>query len=191
MEIPTVINSSSKIVGEFLFHSDIRVDGQLLGKVETDRSAIIGSAGYVQGTVRAKDLIVFGKLEGEIFVSGLTLLHTGSSIKGNLHTKVFEVRDGAILTAHIHNYDIPENTKKTEIPQKPLENINQSAIQKTNTAVSGDLRNPESYYLGKNSSSTLTDHNFIDAKRNTPTAELSIKEAIRQLPSDDHSSLFK
>ncbi len=105
MEIPTLINSSSKINGELMFKSDVRIDGEVFGKVESDKNAIIGAEGYVKGFLRARDLVVFGRLEGNIIVSGTTILHSGSSIFGNLYTKIIEVNDGAVITARVITYD--------------------------------------------------------------------------------------
>jgi cytoskeletal protein CcmA (bactofilin family) len=105
MEIPTLINSGSRIKGELMFTTDVRIDGEVLGKVESDRNAIIGAEGYVKGFLRARDLVVFGRLEGNIVVSGTTTLHAGSSIFGNLYTKGIEINEGAIITARVITYE--------------------------------------------------------------------------------------
>jgi len=105
MKIPTLINSSAKINGELSFTTEVRIDGEVFGKVESDKSVIIGPEGYVKGFLRAKDLVVFGRVEGNIVVSGLTVLHENASVFGNLYTKVFEVKDGAIITARVVTYE--------------------------------------------------------------------------------------
>lgn len=115
MEIPTLINSSSKIKGELMFTSDVRIDGEVFGKVESDKFAIIGAEGYVKGFLRARDLVVFGRLEGNIIVSGTTILHAGSSIFGNLYTKGIEVNEGAIITARVITYDKLEAFDEAQI----------------------------------------------------------------------------
>ena len=115
MEIPTLINSGSKINGELMFNSDVRIDGEVLGKVESDKSAIIGAEGYVKGFLRARDLVVFGRLEGNIVVSGITVLHSGSSIFGNLYTRVIEVKEGANITARVITYDKLETFDEAQI----------------------------------------------------------------------------
>jgi cytoskeletal protein CcmA (bactofilin family) len=115
MEIPTLINSSSKIKGELMFKSDVRIDGEVFGKIESDKFAIIGAEGYVKGFLRARDLVVFGRLEGNIVVSGTTILHAGSSIFGNLYTKGIEVNEGAIITARVITYDKLEAFDEAQI----------------------------------------------------------------------------
>ena len=105
MKIPTLINSSSKINGELMFSTDVRIDGEVFGKVESDKNVIVGAEGYVKGFLRAKDLVVFGRIEGNIIVSGTTVLHASASVFGNLYTKVFEVQDGATITARVVTTD--------------------------------------------------------------------------------------
>jgi cytoskeletal protein CcmA (bactofilin family) len=128
MEIPTLINCSSKITGELMFTSDVRIDGEVIGKVESEKSIFIGPRGYVNGFLRTKDLVVFGRIEGNIVVSGITVLQPGSSIFGNLYTKVFEVKDGASITARILTADKLESAVEAQIDR--AENMISSLIFK-------------------------------------------------------------
>ena len=115
MDIPTLINSSARIKGELMFSCDVRIDGEVYGKVESDKSAIIGAAGYVKGFLRARDLVVFGRIEGNIIISGTTVLHPGSSIYGNLYTRGIEVNEGANITARVITYDKLESFDEAQI----------------------------------------------------------------------------
>ena len=115
MKIPTLINSSSKINGELIFTTDVRIDGEVFGKVESDKNVIIGAEGFVKGFLRAKDLVVFGRIEGNIIVSGITILHEHASVFGNLYTKVFEVKDGATITARVITYEKLEAIDEAQI----------------------------------------------------------------------------
>lgn len=104
MDVPMVINSCSKMSGELILTTDTRVEGKVFGKVDSDRNIIIGTSGYVKGFLRAKNLVIFGRIEGTIIVSGTTIMHPGSSIFGNLYTNLLEVKEGAVLTARINTY---------------------------------------------------------------------------------------
>ncbi len=115
MKIPTLINSSSKINGELVFTTEVRIDGEVFGKVESDKSIIIGAEGYVKGFLRAGDLVVFGRLEGNFIVSGSTVLHEKASVFGNLYTKVLEVKEGAMITARVVTYDKLEAIDEAQI----------------------------------------------------------------------------
>jgi len=105
MEVPMVINACSKMNGELILTTDTRVDGKVFGKVESDRNIIIGTSGYIKGFLRVNNLVSFGRIEGNVIVSGTTVLHPGSSIFGNLYTKVIEVKEGAVITARVITYE--------------------------------------------------------------------------------------
>ena len=105
MEVPTLINAFSKINGELVLTTDLRIDGQIFGKVESDENIVIGSAGFVNGFLRAKNLVIYGRIEGNVVVSGVTTLHPQSAIFGNLYTKLIEVKEGAILTARVITFE--------------------------------------------------------------------------------------
>lgn len=115
MEIPILINSSSRINGEMILSTDVRIEGEVFGKVESDKTVIIGSKGFFKGFLRAKDLVVFGRIEGTLVVSGITILHESASILGNLYTHIFEVKDGAIVTAKVVTYEKLKAIDETQI----------------------------------------------------------------------------
>jgi len=105
MELPMVINSCSTMTGELTLTTDTRIDGKVFAKVQSDRNVIVGTSGHVKGFMRVNNLINFGRIEGNVIVSGTTILHPGSSIFGSLCTKVFEVKEGATITARIITYN--------------------------------------------------------------------------------------
>ena len=74
-EIPTLINSSTKINGDLIFATDVRIDGEVFGNVESERSIFIGAEGYVKGILNAKDIIIFGYVFNNLFcvISGTVI----------------------------------------------------------------------------------------------------------------------
>ena len=102
---PTLINSHSKIAGDICLTTDVRVDGTVYGVIETEKNIYIGADGYVKGVLRAKNLVSFGRIEGSVIISGISIFHPSSSFFGTLFTKDINVKQGAALSAHIVTYD--------------------------------------------------------------------------------------
>jgi len=115
LKIPTLINAFSKITGDLFLTTDLRIDGKIFGKVESDKNIFIGKDGFVKGFVRANNLVAYGRIEGNIIVSGITILHPGSSVFGSLYTKVINVLEGAVITAHVRSYDKLEPIDEAQI----------------------------------------------------------------------------
>ena len=114
-EIPTLINSSTKINGDLIFATDVRIDGEVFGNVESERSIFIGAEGYVKGILNAKDIIIFGYVEGNMIASRHIALHQKSTFIGKMFSKTFEVKEGAFFSGRITTGDMPESIQEMRI----------------------------------------------------------------------------
>jgi len=99
--MPVVINSSAQIKGKLKFATDVHIDCEVSGTVESDKKIIIGPNGFFKGELCSEELLVLGKLEGDICVKKNTTLHSGSSLSGTLNSTIIELKIGAILNAQI------------------------------------------------------------------------------------------
>lgn len=79
----TVISSGAKIKGEFNLESMLHVDGVLEGEIFSNSIVVIGSKGHIEGTLKAKKLIVSGTFSGDVDCDSIQIL-AGGSIKGNV-----------------------------------------------------------------------------------------------------------
>ncbi|MDR0479562.1 MAG: polymer-forming cytoskeletal protein, partial [Burkholderiaceae bacterium] len=70
------------------------VDGLIHGTLRCQGSAIIGETGLVQGDVYSVDLLVIGKLEGNVYAENLHL-HATASISGDISARTLQVDPGA------------------------------------------------------------------------------------------------
>jgi len=123
MEIPVFFNSDAIINGDLIFSSDIHLDCEIIGNVESEKKIIIGPEGFLKGTLRAKELVVFGRFEGDIIVSGPTTLHCGSSISGTLSTQVIEIIDCAFLNVRVNIVDVMEPLDKVKYAAKEIQDV--------------------------------------------------------------------
>ena len=98
---PTIINSNSKIAGDILLETDIRVDGTVYGLVESANNIFIGTEGYVKGLIRAKNLVSFGRIEGTVVVQGVSILHPSSILFGKLYTREIDIHYGAYMSGYL------------------------------------------------------------------------------------------
>jgi cytoskeletal protein CcmA (bactofilin family) len=92
--ITTIIAEDCKVEGNIECKEFIRIDGLTLGNVNSTCGLVIGQKGSVKGDIRSKELIVYGQIDGDIFVDNLILKNSGSII-GNMQVKSFQVENGA------------------------------------------------------------------------------------------------
>ena len=93
-QIDTLIAEQCTLEGDLTTQNSIKVDGRIQGTLRAEGRAIIGETGVVKGDVHAADLLVLGRLEGNVFAQRLHLQAT-ANIHGNITTESLQVDPGA------------------------------------------------------------------------------------------------
>ncbi|NLB89344.1 MAG: polymer-forming cytoskeletal protein, partial [Syntrophomonadaceae bacterium] len=76
--IESFIAQGVEVVGELNSKGSIRIDGYLEGKINVQGDIILGEKGHVKGEVKAENMIVAGKIEGNVNTKGrLEITSTG------------------------------------------------------------------------------------------------------------------
>ncbi len=95
---PQVINLIAKgtiIKGDVLSDGDIRIDGELIGNIESKGRMVIGVTGKVEGEIRCKSSEIAGTHKGKLFVSELLSLKVTSIVSGEIVTNKLSIEPGA------------------------------------------------------------------------------------------------
>ncbi len=112
------IGKSVQIRGELTGSEDLYLDGEIEGTVDLrDHSLIIGPNGKIKATITARDLIVHGRVEGNITATGRVELRKSCTLLGDVSTQRIVIEDGAFFKGAI---DIKEKDVKFNEPRKPL-----------------------------------------------------------------------
>jgi len=85
------------VTGEIIADSNIRIDGQLKGLVQTSGKLVIGPTGMVEGDIICNSADVEGKVKGKLTVSGILVFKSTSNFSGEMTTSKLVVEEGAIL----------------------------------------------------------------------------------------------
>ena len=93
--VPCIISAGTKIVGNILDGDIIHIDGKLEGDV-CCKELIIGPTGSVNGKIQAKNLELFGELNGTLSVENLSIASTARFIGDSVY-KTIAIEPGAVL----------------------------------------------------------------------------------------------
>jgi cytoskeletal protein CcmA (bactofilin family) len=100
-ESKTVIGPLTKIRGEFSGTENLTVDGEIDGVIRLEGACLtVRAEGYVKATVIAQDVIVLGRVDGEIRASGLVQLRGTAIVQGQVYAARLSIEDGATLRGH-------------------------------------------------------------------------------------------
>src|ERR1041385_2024896 len=114
------IGKSVQIKGELTGSEDLYLDGSIEGTIDLrDHSLIIGPNGKIKAGITARDLVVHGRVEGNITATGRVELRKSCSLIGDVSTQRIVIEDGAFFKGAI---DIKENTQNVEA-RKPLASV--------------------------------------------------------------------
>lgn len=94
----TVVGPSVKIQGDLNSEGNIRIEGSVLGKVNTTQSVHIGEAAVIQADMQAGNAIIAGQVQGNIKVSGNLILQATARVSGDVACAVLRVEDGALFS---------------------------------------------------------------------------------------------
>ena len=97
----TLIGKNTAIHGRLVLLESIRIDGKVVGNIETTKenkvTVAIGPTGEVSGDVTAHRVMVAGKVEGNIYASERVEFHKDSIVHGDISYGSIAVEHGARL----------------------------------------------------------------------------------------------
>jgi len=98
---PTSINllgAGTIIKGEIISNGDMRIDGTLIGNVESKGKVIVGATGNIEGDVICQNADISGSVKGKITVNELLSLKASSNLKGDAITGKLSIEPGAMFS---------------------------------------------------------------------------------------------
>ena len=93
-----IIRKGTTINGDITCLGDIRIDGELKGKLISEGKAVVGSTGIIHGEVMCKNADISGTLNATLVVKELLLLKSTANIIGDIKTNKLSIEPGANFT---------------------------------------------------------------------------------------------
>jgi len=90
-----LIGPGTEIKGNLICEGDIRIDGKVEGTVTVGQRLVVGETGIINGNVQAAYATIAGSVVGNIQSTQTTLLHSKSSVRGDIHTSQIIIESGA------------------------------------------------------------------------------------------------
>lgn len=90
-----VIVEGSKITGDFIAESNVRIDGEIQGNVTSSSKVVVGQSGYIHGNLICEEADVEGKIEGTLKIESLLTLRSQANVTGEISTTKIQIEEGA------------------------------------------------------------------------------------------------
>jgi cytoskeletal protein CcmA (bactofilin family) len=109
------IGKSVVIRGELTGNEDLYLDGEIEGNIDLrDHKLVIGPNGKIKATITARDIVLHGRVEGNVSAQERVELKKSCTLIGDVSTSRIVIEDGAFFKGAI---DIKEGQNRVE-PKK-------------------------------------------------------------------------
>lgn len=97
----TIIGPSVTIQGDLNSEGNIRIAGQVTGKINSNQSVFIEENARLAADIVAKELAIAGEVQGKLNISGLLVLHGTAKVSGEIASPILRVEDGAQFSGKV------------------------------------------------------------------------------------------
>jgi cytoskeletal protein CcmA (bactofilin family) len=102
VEGSTHIGKSVTISGELSGSEDLVLDGKFDGTITlTDSRLTVGPNAHVTADLKVRDVIVFGRVEGNIHATGRIELRQTAVVNGDLHAGRLSIEESATVSGRV------------------------------------------------------------------------------------------
>jgi cytoskeletal protein CcmA (bactofilin family) len=107
--VDTLIGRSASVQGDVEFAGGLHVDGRITGNVRAmagaPASLSVSEHGVVEGSVEATNVVLNGRINGDIFGSERVVLGAKARVQGNVHYGAIEMALGAQIVGKLVPHD--------------------------------------------------------------------------------------
>ena len=95
----TLVGKNTAIHGRVVLQESIRIDGKVVGNIESSKeesiTVVIGASGEVQGDIVAQRVVVAGKVAGNIHAHERVELHADCLVQGDIKYGSLAIEHGS------------------------------------------------------------------------------------------------
>lgn len=97
-----MVGKAVVVKGEIHSREDLYIDGEIQGTVELAESKLtIGPNGKIQATIRAREVVVFGTVQGNVEATEKIDIRKEAKLVGDIRTARIVIEDGAFFKGSI------------------------------------------------------------------------------------------
>ena len=100
-KLESIIGVNSDFTGDFHVSGTVRVDGMVKGLIHGE-FVILSETAMVKGDIKARQVIIGGKVEGNVFALEKVEIKSKGTVSGEIHTKKFSVIEGGTLNGRVY-----------------------------------------------------------------------------------------
>ncbi len=117
----TLLGEGTTINGDISFNGMLILDGTITGSItgsQNDDVLTISESGLIEGKINVANIVVNGKIKGDISSSGKVEVASKADIEGNVYYRTIEMNTGSRINGQLIYQDDKNNSKIANIEDK-------------------------------------------------------------------------
>ena len=90
----TVVSPDAEFKGSLKFKDSLRIDGSFEGEIDSDGTLFVGKSGVIKAEISIGNIIVEGKIEGNVTCKDKIELRSSARIFGDIEAKRLTIAEG-------------------------------------------------------------------------------------------------
>ena len=114
--INTLLGDGSRFKGTVECEGTVRIDGKVDGKVLARDSVIVGETGIIKADIMAPNIVIGGKVTGNVTAENRLELLSGAQLYGDIQTPILAIAEGVVFqgNCNMNGKVEPKEKMKTE-----------------------------------------------------------------------------
>ena len=117
----TVIGKSVTIRGELSGKEDLYMDGTIEGTIALSGSRLtIGPNARVQADLDARDVVIYGRVDGKVRATGRIELRDSAAVRGDIVAERLSIEENATIKGRVELTEVAAGTAAPRPPETGL-----------------------------------------------------------------------
>lgn len=101
ISVVSTIGPGLRVIGDCISDGIIRIDGRVEGGIKA-AEVVVEEGGSVKGDIKTRDLVIAGKVTGNIAADGRAELRASCQVKGDIMSPRIKIDEGGLIHGRLH-----------------------------------------------------------------------------------------
>lgn len=115
----TLIGEGSTFEGKIKSQASVRLEGEITGDIECEGDVIVGENGIAKSNVSARNIVLAGKVHGNVNAKGNLTIKASGRLYGNLTAVELAIEPGGVF----HGESKMESKDADAMPPEPAKSV--------------------------------------------------------------------
>lgn len=95
--VENTIGAGSRVRGDLSGPGGFRIDGAVEGSIDVEGPVVVGDGGSVEGSIRGRDVVILGRVRGDVRAMGHLEIGPKGKIIGDVSVQSFRMHTGGVF----------------------------------------------------------------------------------------------